>query len=226
MEESTNNTRVRDIWIQLSTTAGCFALYVIIAFLNLFVLIWELAVGSKHWGVIAVEFLINIVLLVEVVVGIVIFQADYFRDWTKLMDFVVTLLCIIFFALFLYEDSRQEDAALTVMDSLLLIFRYVFQGIRLTILIIRSRNKGKFFTQDDVDFNRAFETDRGYGEGADHSSSQTVQLVDMLTETKRKNLEPTPLGPDNDRNRLIEVPPPGHEDEDDEEENDHIAALR
>jgi len=175
-----------------------------------------------------VEFLINIVLLAEVVVGIIIFQADYFRDWTKLMDFVVTVLCIIFFALFLYEDSRREDAALSVMDSLLLIFRYVFQGIRLTILIIRSRNKGKFFTQEDVDFNRAFEADRGYGEGADHSLPRTVQLVDMLTGTKSKGLEPSPIGPetDTDRNRLIEVAPPGHEEEDDEEENDHIAALR
>jgi hypothetical protein len=66
--------------------------------LQAFVLVWEFIGGSHaHWIVIVVEALISLMLVVEVTINIITIP-DYFRRCFNVVDFVITVLCILFFA--------------------------------------------------------------------------------------------------------------------------------
>lgn len=123
----------RDIWMAFQNTRGCLGVYFIIMILNLAVVIWEVAGGKFHPGIIAIETLINSCMVIEQGINIFVYSWDYFRKYLNILDFLVTIVCLIFFILFFKINLPSG------LESVFLAFRYILQLVRLATIAYRSR---------------------------------------------------------------------------------------
>jgi len=147
-------SRLADVWARLSTSSTCLFIYIVIGCLNLFLLIWQFSGGESMDPAvgIVIESLINVVLALEVVFSILAFGKEFFRKWLRILDFVITLLCITFFILYILEDEIRQNGEWRYPSTVLLVFRYSFQFIRLALIIYESNKKRHFFKQEDIEF--------------------------------------------------------------------------
>lgn len=53
--------------------------------------------------VVACEGIINAFLAAEVVIGMIVYQWDYFKYWSNVLDFVLTFTCLVFYVIFIEE---------------------------------------------------------------------------------------------------------------------------
>lgn len=145
-------------WTRCTNTRSCMGLYILLITFNTMVLIVELASSSVDVMVVVVsEGFINLFLLIEVVLTINVYRKDYFKSWLRVFDFVITLLCLIFYFIFIGEEEAGQGGVinedLEYGETVLLGFRYAFQVIRLCSLIYQGRKKTHHLAVNDIRFD-------------------------------------------------------------------------
>jgi hypothetical protein len=145
--------RLRIVAVRLRNTSSCLGLYVTLIILNLFVLLWELLGGSSHWAVLAIEAVINVLLVLEVAVNLLTLGWSYWEAWGNRADFIITVFCVLFFILYVEEEyPLDESKELSYVDTILIATRYIVQLGRLAFIAYRGRQTTKFLQQEDVQF--------------------------------------------------------------------------
>lgn len=130
-------------------------LYVVLMFVNILVLIWEVRGGMKRRTLLLLEGIINSLLVGEVAIAVCVTGKKYFHSGYNVMDFAVTCLSVVFFLILLEEDLPLLRALeLSYANTLLIGARYVFQACRLMALLWRSEPNRRFISQGDVSFVR------------------------------------------------------------------------
>ena len=142
---------------RLKNTVACLLLYLVLILLNVVVIAWEYSGGStRHWLAICLEAVINVILACEVATSILHLRRQYWHHWINIVDFTLTVLCLLFFIIFLThpppDSSRGADDTWETLDVAVLIVRYCFQLTRISVLIYRGRRTTDVLVQDDVDF--------------------------------------------------------------------------
>ena len=138
---------------RLKGTPTCLLIYIVLILLNVVVMAYEYNGGStRHWLAILLESIINLVLTLEVLTSILQQRWSYFHHSVNLIDLVLTLLCLLFFVLFLVNPPSATDDHYSEIDIAILITRYLFQLTRISVLIYRGRKTTDALTQDDIDF--------------------------------------------------------------------------
>ena len=138
---------------RLKNTPTCLLIYLVLILLNVIVIAYEYNGGStRHWLAILLETVINLVLVAEVATSILHQRSDYLRHTINVVDLVLTVLCLLFFVLFLINPPSATDERYEEIDMAILIVRYGFQLTRISVLIYRGRKTTHVLTQDDIDF--------------------------------------------------------------------------
>lgn len=162
----------QDAWIRFTNSRSCLFVYFLLMLLNIFVLILEISgsINNVHSMVSVVcEGVINLFLVGEVVIGMVVYQWEYFKPWANRIDFVVTFLCLIFYAVFIEEETPGQGKVMgddfEYADTVLLGFRYAFQVFRFMSILYRGRQKKAHVVADDIDFDNVgtYSEDSGTG---------------------------------------------------------------
>lgn len=135
---------------RLMTSSTCLGVYIVMIALNLWILMWEFTGGKSHWLVLATETIINFLLIVEVIVNTISIE-NYFSSPLNVVDFIITLTCLVFFVMFLVEESKGDDD-LTLIDMTVLSLRYAFQMLRLLFLLYRGRKVRLLTQSNDIQF--------------------------------------------------------------------------
>lgn len=102
--------------------------------------------------ILTLECLINLFIIAEVTIGVYGLGRDYFRNWMNLVDFTLAAGCVAFFCFLLVTPADAADY-MSEVDAVLLTARFLFQVLRLSVLIYRSRNVALMQAQEEVDFN-------------------------------------------------------------------------
>merc|ERR1712100_331095 len=133
-------------WRRTKYTTGALMVYLIISFLSIFVLAWELAGAGGRSGVaISIEIFINTFLITDVALDIVSQGCKtYWSSWGNVFDFVITMCCLIFFGFFVMNEMSVYDNDLSYVDAVFLSVRYCFQIFRLFMI---SRHVGEQVAQ-------------------------------------------------------------------------------
>ena len=159
---------------RLKGTPTCLLIYLLLILLNVFVIAYEYNGGStRHWLAIIVETVINLVLVAEVATSILQQRSAYCQHTINLVDLLLTLLCLLFFVLFLINPPSSTDDHYSEIDIAILITRYVFQLTRISVLIYRGRKTTDALTQDDIDFTVHEMRDRIDAELSDAASTSS-----------------------------------------------------
>lgn len=169
----TFNDRLTNLIQSIRSNPIILPFYIALAGLNLLLMLYQLVYAVDHWTIIAIELILNTVLVVEVVVNILLLQHQFFRNYMNWLDLGLTVLCVVLFVMELYVGGGSDTTAtaseknsqlvssatsqgsdlLGELDSVLLAVRYMFQLGRLTTLVQRSRNATERLAVPDVYFH-------------------------------------------------------------------------
>ena len=139
---------------RLRNTLTCIVLYVVLMLLNLFVMLWELAGRGYHPAILALELIINLWILMEVALGIWALGRSYFDSMMNRIDFGLALACVGFFVILVIGTRTKEDSGfVSEVDAVLLACRFLFQVVRLSVLVYRSRKVALMHSQEEINFN-------------------------------------------------------------------------
>jgi len=142
-------------WVRFVHSRVCLCLYVTLLVFNLCVLILEI-VGTTLFDrifVMVCEGFINAFLTVEVVMGLIIFRLVYLKKWYHVVDCILTVLCWVFYFMFLKEETPTKTGMIDLsVDSVLLGFRYAFQTLRFIFVFLHSRRKTRIVNVEDIKF--------------------------------------------------------------------------
>lgn len=139
---------------RMRNTLTCIVLYIVLMLLNLFVMLWELSGRGYHPAILAVEFLINVWILLEVGLGIWALGRSYFDSVMNRIDAGLALACIAFFVILVIGTQTKEDSGfVSEVDAVLLACRFLFQVVRLSVLVYRSRKVALMQSQEEINFN-------------------------------------------------------------------------
>jgi len=131
-------------WVRCVNTKECFFVYLILMLANIFVLVVEFAGKSAfdRLFVVICEGLINAFLAGEVIAGLIIYHWSYFKQWYHVVDFVLTMLCLVFYVIFIEEATPGQGGVVDFeLESILLGFRYTFQTLRVVSLLAQSKDR-------------------------------------------------------------------------------------
>lgn len=142
-------------WVRFVHSRLCLCIYVVLMVFNLCVLILEL-VGTTLFDrifVMVCEGFINLFLAVEVVVDLIIFRLAYFKKWYHIIDFLLTVLCWVFYLMYIEEERPGKGGLMDLsVDSVLLGFRYAFQALRFCFVFLHSHRKKRIVSVEDIEF--------------------------------------------------------------------------
>merc|ERR1719319_1831856 len=149
-----NDDVLKRIAWRIKRSVSFFVLYIVLIILNAFVLIWEIAAAGKenHAIVIILEAMINIIFIVELSVEILTQgREEFFQSTWNRVDFVVCIVCVIFFIVFLFDEMpKGRHDITTYLDGVVLSIRYCVQLFRLC-RFVKSSRQGR--NQDDIVFD-------------------------------------------------------------------------
>jgi hypothetical protein len=149
----TQAERVITIHTRIKNTATCIFIYLVLLVLNVFVMWWELSGRGYNIVIILLEFLINLFIVVEVLIGVYGLGREYFRQWMNLVDFGLACLCVGSFVFLVVAETQGDVEYLSEVDAILLAARFLFQLLRMSMLVYRSRQVAMMQVQEEVDFN-------------------------------------------------------------------------
>lgn len=147
--------RLQIFMTRLKSTRMCFGIYIVMA-VGCGIVFLTAALGSpamrNSLGFTLAEALINLLLVLEVICDIIILGSSYFRRIGSVIDFIVTLACIIFFFTFLEEDRNMRAFGdIPALNAILLGIRYFFQLFRAMLCAVRGHTTMQMLAQDEVE---------------------------------------------------------------------------
>jgi len=145
--------RLYGVTVQAKNSPTCLVIYVTLLLLNIFVVIWDVTGGhANHWVAITIELIVNFMLILEVSITLAYLGCDYFKEWSYILDLMLTLACVSFFFIFVAyaADSRSPTSKATLVDGLLLVLRYSIQFCRIIWFMWRSRKTTHALQVDDI----------------------------------------------------------------------------
>mmetsp|Transcript_19206 Transcript_19206/g.26959 ORF Transcript_19206/g.26959 Transcript_19206/m.26959 type:complete len:272 (-) Transcript_19206:238-1053(-) len=176
----------QDAWIRFTNSRTCLCIYFLLMLLNIFVLILEISGRNIPMNVlvsVVCEGFINLFLVGEVVIGLVVYHWDYFKPCGNRVDFVITFLCLIFYAVFIEEEAPGAGKVLgddfEYADTILLGFRYAFQVFRFVSIFRRGQQKKAHIVADEIDFDADDATGielQNFGQDEDDEDNSLVAL--------------------------------------------------
>ena len=144
---------------RIKTSVGCLIFYMILIAVTLVLTIteWSNPEFVNHNAVIVLEAIINSALIAEVTTSILAAGLDYFNYLFNIIDLILTIVCSIFFIIFLSKlaanDSTESEGISLELDGIFLILRYIVQFTRMILLFYRGRKTHEMVEQEDVDFS-------------------------------------------------------------------------
>jgi len=149
-----------DVWktraIYCRMTSYCIGIYIFLFLLNLSVLIWLFTEwGEKpSTGVLALEFIVNVTLVLEIVFNLVVEESEFFKDWFNILDVMICFACLFCLGIMIYEyavDSLEVGAA---VDNFLIIIRTIFRILRFCFVMKKAQATQEFTEGiEDVNFD-------------------------------------------------------------------------
>jgi len=152
--------------LQLSKSTACsnaakrllfskahYALYLLMIIANLILVVWIIVnavivkrfTSPSHWMFLVLEIFINIALAAEVSLMMLTLGKKYWHSRANIVDFVILMLSILSLVLYFATQGSGDDnvvfqKAEGLTTTLLLVFRYGIQFIRLVFLVNHQRN--------------------------------------------------------------------------------------
>jgi len=134
-------------------------MYVLMILLNVTLILWiiisasikQRIVSPTHWLFITLEIVINAALFFEISIRLLSLGKDYFRSRSNVFDLAVLALSFIGLIVFFVSTGAVKEAD-DIATTLLLIFRYAIQLLRLVLLIKNQQRALKTHTSK-VDFS-------------------------------------------------------------------------
>mmetsp|Transcript_16919 Transcript_16919/g.33056 ORF Transcript_16919/g.33056 Transcript_16919/m.33056 type:complete len:256 (+) Transcript_16919:165-932(+) len=149
--------RLQIFMTRMKSTKVCFGIYILMA-VSCGIVFFTAAFGTNgvrnSIAFTVAEALINLLLVLEVVCDIIILGRSYWTRVGNVIDFIVTLACIVFFFTFLEEDRNMRafgDDSLPALNAVLLGIRYFFQLFRAMLCAVRGHNTMQMLAQDEVE---------------------------------------------------------------------------
>jgi len=175
--------------LRAQRTIGCYLTYVIMIWLAIFVILWEISLDHRrpnHWLHIVMELTISVFLLGEIFVFFIAMGSRYFQRWIHVADLVVTIGCALLFLGLIVDEMVESFEWPEEFELSILLIRYGLMACRLACLCYRSGRAEKIRMASNVRFSNV--------ESDDPSPTQRQPLLPkpQLSQNASNNPEDTP----------------------------------
>mmetsp|Transcript_40865 Transcript_40865/g.65692 ORF Transcript_40865/g.65692 Transcript_40865/m.65692 type:complete len:273 (+) Transcript_40865:218-1036(+) len=142
--------------LRAQRTIGCYLTYVIMIWLAIFVILYEISAEHKrpnHWLHIVMEAVISIFLLVEILVFMAAMGKSYFQKWIHVADLVITIGCALIFVGLLIDEMVESFEWPEEWELSILLVRYGLMACRLAFLCYRSGRADEIRNVSNIRFS-------------------------------------------------------------------------
>mmetsp|Transcript_14773 Transcript_14773/g.29944 ORF Transcript_14773/g.29944 Transcript_14773/m.29944 type:complete len:257 (+) Transcript_14773:57-827(+) len=167
---------MRHINLRAQRTIGCYLTYVIMIWLAIVVILWEISSMHRrpnHWLHIAIESVISIFLIAEIFVFTVAMGRHYFAQWIHVADLVITIGCALIFVGLLVDEMVESFDWPDEVELSILLVRYGLMACRLLCLCYRSGRAGSIRQTSAVRFSRVASDNKDAG--SSQGSKQNIE---------------------------------------------------